>query len=237
MMQQDQAQNTNMPAVVDKAASPAKRGYVEVKEGAILDPDDIRPPIMQLVQPTSAKGTPGNFALADSGEEFPRILAVPIRIQPQMTLWPGGFNRSAQPLCWSPDGIKAGRGAKYEGQACRECKFYKQECVLGYNTILMLLGQKETDGTPSVVLFRLRGFGKGLARPFSKHARSAVLTIVSEAKVNEKGKFFVPLVGAVDQIKDEATAAQVDAVWQMVAGKEIAADPTDEAEHGRKSVV
>jgi hypothetical protein len=62
---------------------------------------------MKLAQPTSAVGSPGQFYSRDTGEEYPELSLVPIKIQATRTLWPEGFGRDRLPECASMDGIQA----------------------------------------------------------------------------------------------------------------------------------
>ena len=67
---------------------------VSTGEGVAFHPGDLRPPLLKLVQPTSADGTPGKFRRLDTGEELDELEFTAIRVQPSRIKWPPeGFSR------------------------------------------------------------------------------------------------------------------------------------------------
>src|SRR3990167_27006 len=194
-------------------------------DGLELHPQDMRPPVLVLVQDQSIGVTPGKIQRTDTQEEFDSLDVVPIFVRPSRILWPaGGFSRDAVPLCWSDDGhmgssrLLDGSQARWSGAPCSECQEYtarpwereeKDKCQPGYNVVLV---DAESYGG---YVIRLRGTAAKLAQFFVAKgiARRAVVRLYSERVEKTTGKWY-QLKAKTLRLLDEADQSLIQDILQ-----------------------
>ncbi len=206
----------------------------QVAEGATLHGHDILPPILQLAQAQSEKGTAGNFIRVDTDEEFKSLNVVPIMIQSTRTKWPaGGFTRDAKPECWSNDGLVGAPGVDgdkgFPGRACQGCEWFTATpwtadrdagtCMPGYSVLVM-----DADNLDLYIL-RLAGTAAKLARRFASGGtlRRVVLTLYSEPVSKLKGSWY-QLKATTLRMLDEADISLAREQFEAYAGVELKAE-------------
>jgi hypothetical protein len=192
---------------------------VTTGEGVAFHPGDLRPPLLKLVQPTSADGTAGKFRRLDTDEELDDLRVTAIRVQPSRIKWPAdGFSRDRVPECLSRDGIHAvtsfsdGSMPLFPGATCQECKFFTvapwrategaEMCLPGYDITLM-----DTE-TYEVFGLRLQGTAAKVARVLGAktHFRKAQVRLWGEKVVVDRGTWYQLRARAEGLLSDEAKA-------------------------------
>ena len=195
---------------------------VSTGEGVAFHPGDLRPPLLKLVQPTSADGTPGKFRRLDTDEEFDELTVTAIRVQPSRIKWPAdGFSRDRVPECLSRDGVHAvtsfsdGSAPRFPGAPCQDCKFFtvapwraaegEEICLPGYDVTLM-----DTE-THEVYGLRLQGTAAKVARVLGAktHFRKAQIRLWGEKVVGDRGTWY-QLRARAESLLPEAANAQAE---------------------------
>lgn len=221
---------------------------VEISEGATLHAQDIRPPVLALIQAQSLKGDQeGNFMRLDTEEEFERLEITPLLVQPVRTYWgQGAFSRDRTPLCYSINGVTGalvhgdGTPTEHPGQDCMSCPAFTAKpwadraedgwCVPGYFAVVMDAQSYE------IYIIRLSGANAKFGRIFSGKGvmRRAVLELTSAEIKSNKGTYHQMRVKTLRKL-DEGEAEIADAYFSDYRRMQVTVDDSQEAEQTQES--
>ena len=236
-------------------AVPPAPALIEVDEGGSLHPNDVRPPMLRVMQGPQAGKFAGQWRYRDEPEDIAHesVQVIPLLVQPTRTKWPEGeYRDDSRPVCWSNDGVKGAPGAAFEGRTCTACPFYTAQprkgdrqggrCLPNYMAFLFDAVRGEAvglrlAGTQTRAADALIGGTHKGGKRVNTHLRKRWLTLTTRMKRIPSGVIYEILASPGSDLSSEEQAGMhalferakaVQAMLQPDAGPEddeVASDP------------